>query len=127
MDSNTILLKRILLFLFGCMTVRLGLVYIAKTIPVKYLPYMGYLFLLPALGVAYIYVTGIRRTGAEVFGNRIWWNNLRPVHSLLYFTFAYLAITSSKIAYIPLLIDTSIGFIGFMVYHLYNNNFKKLL
>ncbi len=119
MNSNNILVKRILFFLFGCMSARLGLVYLALTLPLKYLPYMGYVCLLPAVGFAYIYVTGSRKTGAEVFGDTIWWNDLRPIHSLLYFTFAYLAITSSKKAYIPLLIDASIGLVAFSVYHLY--------
>jgi hypothetical protein len=120
MRQNNILLKRILLFLFGCITVRLLLVYLAKTLSTKYLQYMGVIALLPAFGFAYIYVTGSRKTGTEVFGDKIWWNNLRPIHSLLYFTFAYLAITSSTKAYIPLLIDVTIGLVAFLVYHLYS-------
>ena len=119
MKTNNIFLKRILLFLFGCITVRVLLVYLAKTLSTKYLKYMGYLALIPAIGFAYIFITGSRKTGAEVFGDKIWWNNLRPVHSLLYFTFAYLAINSSKKAYIPLLIDVIIGLVAFSVYHLY--------
>ena len=120
MKINNTLVKRIFIFLFGCMTVRLLLVYLAKTLSTKYLKYMGYIALLPAIGFAYIFITGSRKTGAEVFGDKIWWNNLRPFHSLLYFTFAYLAITSSKKAYIPLLIDVTIGLVAFLVYHLYS-------
>ena len=120
MKQNNILLKRVLFFLFGCMSVRLGLVYLAKTLPKKYLQYMGYIALLPAFGFAYIYVTGSRRTGAEVFGDTIWWNNLRPVHSLLYFMFAYLSINASNKSYIPLLIDVVIGLVAFILHHLYS-------
>lgn len=120
MQQNNIVLKRIALFLFGCMTARFGLVYLAKTLPTKYLPYMGYIGLLPAIGFAYIFITGSRQTGAEVFGDKIWWNNLRPVHSLLYFIFAYLAINASNQAYIPLLVDVVIGLVAFLVYHLYS-------
>ena len=82
---------------------------------------MGYIALIPAIGFAYIFITGSRKTGAEVFGDKIWWNNLRPVHSLLYFIFAYLAINASTKAYIPLLIDVIIGLVSFLVYHLYSN------
>jgi hypothetical protein len=120
MQHNNIVLKRIVFFLFGCMTARFGLVYLAKKMPTKYLPYMGYIGLLPAIGFAYIYLTDSRKTGAEVFGDTIWWNNLRPVHSLLYFIFAYLAINASNQAYIALLIDAVLGLVAFLVYHLYS-------
>ena len=120
MRQSNIVLKRIVLFLFGCMTVRFGLVYLANKMPTKYLPYMGYIGLLPAIGFAYIYLTDSRKTGAEVFGDKIWWNDLRPIHSMLYFIFAYLAINASNQAYIPLLIDVVIGLVAFLVYHLYS-------
>ena len=29
-----------------------------------------------------------RKTGKEVFGSKIWWNDLRPVHASLYILFA---------------------------------------
>jgi hypothetical protein len=38
---------------------------------IKYLPYLGYLALLPAIGFAYIYITKSRQTGLEVFGEKI--------------------------------------------------------
>lgn len=120
MKQKGVLIKRILLFLIGCMSARLFLVYLAKTLSKKHLKYMGYLALIPAIGFAYIYLTGSRKTGGEVFGDKIWWNNLRPVHSLLYFIFVYMAIHSSDKAYIPLLIDVVIGLIAFLFYHLYN-------
>ena len=120
MRQSNLVLKRNVLFLFVCMTVRFGLVYLANKMPTKYLPYMGYIGLLPAIGFAYIYLTDSRKTGAEVFGDKIWWNDLRPIHSMLYFIFAYLAINASNQAYIPLLIDVVIGLVAFLVYHLYS-------
>ena len=74
--------KRFLLFLIGCIGLRSLFVVIAKNIDIKLLPYLGYLALLPALGFIFIFTTGSRRTGKEVFGGKIWWNNLRPVHAL---------------------------------------------
>ena len=110
--------KRFVLFLVGCIGTRLLLVYIAKNINVKFLKYMGYLLLLPAFGFIYIYLTGIRQTGAEVFGDKIWWNNLRPIHALFYLLFSYNAINGNKNAWIYLLIDVLFGLTSFLTYHL---------
>jgi hypothetical protein len=109
--------KRMLLFLIGCIGTRLLFVYIAKNSSVQLLKYLGYIALLPAIGFMYIFLTGSRKTGAEVFGEKIWWNNLRPVHSLLYFTFAYNSIQGNKQSWIFLLADVSIGFIAFLSHH----------
>jgi hypothetical protein len=109
--------KRFLLFLIGCIGTRALLVYIAKSINVEHLKYMGYLLLLPAIGFMYIYLTGARQTGPEVFGGKIWWNDLRPIHSLLYFTFAYNAITGNKNAWVYLLIDVTFGLLSFITHH----------
>lgn len=109
--------KRFLLFLVGCIGSRLLLVYVAKNSSIQFLKYMGYLALLPAIGFTYIYVTGSRKTGAEVFGDKIWWNNLRPIHALLYFSFAYNAIHGNKEAWIYLLVDVLFGLASFLTYH----------
>jgi hypothetical protein len=105
------------MFLIGCIGTRTLLVYIAKTTDVKYLPYLGYLALLPAAGFLYIFVTGIRKTGAEVFGEKIWWNSLRPVHALLYTLFAYNAINKNKNSWIVLLVDVVFGLVNFLWHH----------
>lgn len=112
------LLKRRLLFIFGCIMTRVFLVYLAKNLNSENLKYMGLLGLILAIGFTFIYLTGIRKTGAEVFGSKIWWNNLRPIHASLYFLFAFLAINKNKNAYIPLLIDVNIGLFAFLSYHL---------
>ena len=118
--------KRFLLFIIGCMGSRTLLVIIAKNLSIKYLKYMGYLALLPAFGFIYLYLTGSRTTGAEVFGDKIWWNYLRPIHSLLYFLFAYNAINGNSYSWIFLLIDLIIGFTNFLYFHYKNGNFQKL-
>lgn len=109
--------KRILLFLLGCMGARLLLVYVAKSISTELLKYMGYVLLIPAFGFIYIYLTGSRKTGPEVFGDKIWWNHLRPIHALLYFMFSYNAINGNTNAWIYLLIDVVFGFVSFMLKH----------
>lgn len=105
---------------------RSAFVYIAKNISTNYLPYLGYLALLPAIGFTYIYLTGSRKTGAETMGDKIWWNNLRPFHALMYFIFAYYAIQKERTAWIVLLIDVTVGLISFLLFHWSQGNFKKL-
>jgi hypothetical protein len=119
--------KRFLLFLIGCIGTRALFVYVAKNIDVKYLPLLGYLALLPAIGFLYIYFTGSRKTGAEVFGEKIWWNDLRPLHSFIYFLFAYNAIIGNNKAWMYLLVDVIIGLFSFLFFHFKNGDFKKLI
>jgi hypothetical protein len=109
--------KRFALFLIGCIGTRLLLVYIAKNVNMTLLKYMGYLLLLPAFGFFYIFFTNSRKTGPEVFGDKIWWNNLRPIHGLLYLLFSYNAITGNKNAWIYLLVDVLFGLIAFLAHH----------
>ena len=119
--------KRFLLFLLGCIPTRLFFVYLSKNIDLKYLPILGYIAILPAIGFLYLFLSGTRKTGAEVFGDKIWWNNLRPIHSLLYLLFAYNAIYKNKDAWSYLLYDVILGLFSFLVYHYYNNDFSKLI
>ena len=118
--------KRFLLFIFGCIGMRALFVVIAKNIDNKFLPYLGYLALLMAAGFIYIFVTGTRKTGVEVFGDKIWWNNLRPVHALMYGLFAYNAINKNPNSWIFLLIDVIIGLISFLIFHYKNGDFHKV-
>ena len=119
--------KRFLLFLIGCIGTRSLFVYLAKNANKTYLQYMGYLSLLPAIGFFYIFLTGTRKTGQEVFGDKIWWNNLRPVHGFMYFLFAYNAIKGNHFAWLYLLADLIIGLFSFLIFHYYNNDFKHLI
>ena len=119
--------KRILLFLIGCIGTRLLFVYAAKNASLQMLKYMGYLALIPAIGFSYIYLTGSRQTGAEVFGEKIWWNNLRPVHGFLYILFAYNAIIGNKNAWMYLFADVLFGLISFLLFHYNNADFLKLI
>ena len=118
--------KRFLLFLFGCIGSRTLFAYIAKNTKEIYLKYLGFLALIPAIGFAYLFASGKRKTGPEVFGGKIWWNNLRPIHSLLYFLFAYNAIIGNKNAWIFLLVDVILGLIAFLSFHYFNGDFSKV-
>ena len=115
------------IFLFGCIGVRLLFVIIAKYINNKYLKYLGYIALLPAIGFMYLYITGVRNSGLGGFGQKIWWSNLRPIHSILYFLFAYNAVMGNSYSWIFLLIDVIFGLLSFLIYHYINSDFNKLL
>ena len=117
--------KRFLLFLVGCIGTRTAFAFIAKTISLDYLPILGYIAILPMLGFLYIFATGSRKTGIEVGGGKIWWNFLRPVHALMYFLFAYNAISGNRNAWYYLAADVIIGLVAFLVHHGMAGHLKK--
>ena len=100
-----------------CITVRLLLAYIASVANRRWLSILGYVAILPALGFSYLFVTGVRnKTGA--FGEKIWWNPLRPAHAFFYGLFAYFAIAGNRNAWILLLLDALVGLGGFITHYL---------
>lgn len=120
--------KRFLLFLIVCIGLRSFFCILAKTLPNEYLRIMGFISLIPASGFLYIYLTGMRETGEEVFGDKIWWNDLRPIHSFLYFCFAYFAISEKhNIAWKFLFADVILGLSSFLFYHYKVGSFKNLI
>ena len=119
--------RRFVLFLFGCIFVRVIITILAKYIDPSYLPYMGFVALFPAFGFLFIFLTGSRKTGLEVGGDKIWWDCLRPLHSLLYFLFAYNAFFKNPNSWQFLALDVSIGLISFLLHHYKEGNFHKLL
>jgi len=107
-----------IVFLFGCITFRLFLTFISKT-RLDLLPIMGKIALIPAIGFMIIYIFKLRPTGIEVNNGIIWWNHLRPIHSLLFFLFSYLAINKNKNSWVVLLIDTLFGLTSFLNHYNY--------
>ena len=118
--------KRFLLFLFGCITARLFIVYLVKNVGTKYLPFLGIFGLAISAGLFYYFFSGTRKTGPETFHTEIWWNKLRPIHATLYLLFAISAFCSYEKSWIFLLIDVIIGLIAFLLYHYRNGDFSKL-
>lgn len=103
---------RMLVFLLGCIGVRLGFVVLAKVWLPTATPTFQWVAALGAMalvaGWVYIYRYNARPSGIEA-GGRIWWNELRPLHASLWASFAILALTQPQYAYIPLLLDVVIG------------------
>jgi len=112
--------KRVLLFLLGCIPIRLTIVYLAS-LPI-YTSLLGKLAIIPAIGFLIIFFFGLRKTGVETMGKPIWWNNLRPIHAIFLLIFSYLAINKNKNAWIILLLDTIIGLIAWNIHHFLNYN-----
>jgi hypothetical protein len=115
--------KSMVYFLTGCVGARLLLAIVAKEIPRKWLPLMGYGALLPAFGFLYLFLSGARK-GPGAFGEKIWWEYLRPVHAFLYFAFAFYAINKCPSAWLFLLIDLLVGLVGFFEYHTRKGDFS---
>ena len=119
--------KRFYLFIFGCIGVRTLFTVAAAYASVSTLHILGILALIPVIGWLNIMLFGERDTGPEVFGGRIWWQNLRPIHTLLWAGFAYRAIRGITSAYRLLAIDTLIGLGAFLSHHYINGDLKLML
>ena len=113
---NNIIIRR-LLFLGVCIPLRITAVILAKKN--NYLTLLGLFYLIIGIGIGYIYFTNSRLTGAEVFGKKIWWHNSRIIFSIIWLSFAYMALTKRKdIAWKVLSADVIYGIIIFSHHHL---------
>ena len=118
--------KRFLLFLGGCIPMRLLFVWLAKIMPLNYLPYAGALALLPAFAFFYLFLSGKRTSGLETQGAPIWWMQFRIIHGFIYLCFAYYAFQRVRFAYKFLLADVFLGLGLFLWHHYTASNFSKL-
>ena len=119
--------KRFLLFLIGCIGLRTLLVKFVKDIDAKWLPYLGAISICISIGFIYVYISGSRTTGSEVFGDKIWWNSLRPFHAMMYLLFGINAIAMHNNAWWFLAVDVCVGLIAFLYYHYTEGSFSKLI
>jgi hypothetical protein len=113
-----------LLFLLGCIPARLLITYVAKIANKTLLRLMGFVALVPVVVISYYAISGTRNN-LGTFGEKIWWQLLRPLHVLLFLCFAYYAIIGNRCAYIYLLADTLISLVSFLYVHSSNGDFSK--
>lgn len=118
---------RFLIFLFLCIGSRATFTTISAFASGWFLILLGVIALFPVLGWFYLIFIGKRDTGFEIFGDFIWWKNLRPLHMFLWAFFAYLAITGNRKAWIILSIDTLIGLSAFLIHHHSEGNLTTLI
>jgi len=64
-------------------------------------------YLLASLGSLYLFFTKNRNIGA--FNQNIWWDFLRPIHSILFFIISLLLYFKYEYTYIIIIFDTLIG------------------
>lgn len=110
---------RKVLFLLGCIGTRSLMTYLSSNINI--LPYIGVLYLIFSISISYIFIFGSEKADSQLqwLGEKkIWWNNLRPVHGLIWFLFSILAFTKYKYSWVVLAIDTLFG-LGVWILHTY--------
>jgi hypothetical protein len=104
-------------FLIGCLGTRLLLVLVAASVNTEHLKWLGRFAILPAIGFALIYIFGLRKSGMEA--EVIWWDNIRPVHALLYGIFAFMATHGHPLAWVVLLLDWFVGLLAWSMHYYY--------
>lgn len=113
-ESNT---NRMIAFLVGCIGSRLALAYLIVVVQPLYLKVISVIMAAIAIGFAVIFVGGFRKVGIETGGKAIWWNYLRPFHSITYALASYFAwIGNRKYAMYILLVDIVVGLISYVVH-----------
>jgi len=107
------------LFFLCCIPVRLLLVYIAYALLKNSNKTLLYAFvaITLAIGISFwtIYLKGWRKTGIETFGQKIWWNALRPVHGSIYLLFSLAALLGYRDAWVLLFADVCLGVVAELV------------
>lgn len=108
--------KRMIMFLVGCIGVRLMIVLLAFLCAMNafVMNILAFIALGPAIGFILLYSMGWRTRGFEVGGELIWWNNLRPIHGVLWLAFAITALCRYQYAWTFLLMDVLIGLFAWL-------------
>ena len=101
-----------LLFAFMCIPTRILLALEGRLAP----DWLIAVASLISAGFMYIWLSGARRTGVETGGLPIWWDDLRPVHSLLWLAFVIGALTGNAQAWKFLALDVILGLVAFFFY-----------
>lgn len=115
----SILAKRTMLFSL-CILTRTGLAMLTKFINKKYLPYIGIITLLAAIGFIYIYFFGNKLADSQLKWageDTVWWQPFRIIHGLLYLAFSIMAFRKSKDAWVAIMVDTILGLTLFINQH----------
>ena len=105
-----------ILFLCGRLVVRSLFAALTAYCPVKYLVYIGVVTLIPIIGWLRILFVAPRETGPEVFGGKIWWQNIRIIHLVMWTIAAIFLFTKNgKAAAAMLFVDVALGLFAFVL------------
>lgn len=102
-----------LLFLLGCLPVRLLLALFAYKVDEKYLPFLSVFLFAIGFSFIYLYVTNSRLKAPEA-GGETWWKNLRPVHGMLYIIAGLYSLKKNRASALILVIDAVFGLGAFI-------------
>jgi hypothetical protein len=102
----------IYIFLFVCIGTRIAISMLAKYIDTNYLPYMAIFTTMISLGFLRGFLLNSPKVGR--FGNKVWWQNYRIIHSINFGIFSVLAFNKNPGAWIILFADAMLGLIFFI-------------
>ena len=97
-----------LLFLLGCIPMRLLLVWYTKQYPSNNI---GYALFAVSISFLYLYFNNLRLNATESSTGVTWWAPYRLIHGLLYMAAAIYIFKDKQYSWIPLLIDVLLGLI----------------
>jgi len=110
------LIKKISYYFAICIFTRLLLTYsVYKNYNNKFRYFLILFYLIAGSGLLYQFIKNDRVIGA--FGEKVWWQNYRIVHTIIFFIVCYLLYIKNKNAWKLLLLDTLISLGG----HIINN------
>ena len=93
--------KRVCLFLFICVPVRLLLAYSISQLKPEYLKYIGYITsIISGLFIISYFNFNSDKKNRGVFGGKLWWNDMRAIHGCIYLLFSLFAIKNNINCYI---------------------------
>jgi hypothetical protein len=109
------------LFFTGCVPTRAALAYFSYLVlnDEKFYIYKPYLLVTTfVIGISFmmIYAMDLRKTGIETQGGKIWWNSIRPIHSVIYIMFSIGLLYDIKDIYILLVLDLVLGIYAELFY-----------
>ena len=107
--------KRMALFFFICVPVRLLLAYMIYHAKPKYLKYIGYVTTVIAglFILSYINFNPVK-VNKGAFGGKIWWNDMRAIHGCIYLLFSLFAIKKYINSWKILIVDVIVGITAFL-------------
>ena len=108
-----------LLFIGGCVPLRLAIALTAKNASPQTLQYMGLIALIPSFMFFSVWLTNSRMEKG-VFDGPVWWNKNRLVHALILLLFAMSAISGNSDSWLLLAADTAFGLMSFLNHRLEN-------
>lgn len=108
--------KRKLLFLLGCIPIRIMIAALPAYMDKSWLPYYGGMLMLPMMGFFYLYFNNFRLHAIES-GGTTWWAQFRLLHAVLYLCAVIYAFQGNQLAWVPLIIDVMVGLVLFLNHH----------